>query len=124
MGQEILQPSGLLPNDERIEIVRIKLTRKGSSAVVYEWHAADLLLAKWANAPGEKSLAFEIVFGDGNAFVGKYVYGERVDGRPSLSSFIRRIFKRLCDVSTPTLEAECFFLQPPSNLARYTLTHH
>jgi hypothetical protein len=124
MGQVILQPSGLLPDDEQIEIVRIKLTRKGCSAVVYEWHAADLLLAKWAQTPGEKALEFEIVFGDGNAFVGKYAYGDKTTGRPSLSSFIRRTFKRLCDVSAPILEAECFFLRPPSNLARYTLTHH
>lgn len=111
------------PADEQIEVVKIKLIRKGGSAVVGEWHTADLLLAKWAKHPEEKSLGFEVVFGDGNALSGNYVFGERATGRPSLSRFIRRVFKQLTDEAEPVLETGCAFRMQPLNLARYALTH-
>jgi hypothetical protein len=108
--------------EELIDIVRIKLVHAEGSAVVSDWHAADLLLARWtADRRHECKLGFELLFRDGNSLFGNYVYNPSKKARPVLSKYIKRVFEQLCADFGPQPELHCSFKIFPTDLRRYAI---
>lgn len=111
--------------DERIEVVRVKLTCAGGSAVVSELRAADLLLARWLeNGAGSPALSFEVTFVDGYAFRGCYAHDGRRKGKPSVSRFVRSVFKGLRTLPGAPPDGVQFLSMPSADLTRYAIDGH
>lgn len=111
------------PADEPIEVIRIRLLRAGGSAIVRELRDADILLARWAATnKSDRSLGFEVTFADGCSLSGCYDYGRSKKRRPSLSRFMRQLFKGLRQqVPASWPRGTRFIAVPNADLARYVI---
>jgi hypothetical protein len=113
--------NGAPPPDEQIDVLRVRLSHCDRSAVVSELYAADMLLATWAtDLDKTRTLDFEVTFADGYTFCGSYEHGRyRKTRRPSLSRFVRLIFKSLMQTPPSWPEGVAFVTKPTAEFSRY-----